>query len=187
MRELNLILLGPPGAGKGTQAKRLVERFGIPWISTGDILREAVAGGSPLGRRAGEVMAKGELVPDELMIGIVEERLARADCRRGFVLDGFPRTQSQARALDALLARLERAPARVLLLDVPERELKRRILSRGEGRADDTPEAAERRLEVYRQKTQPVIEHYRESVVRVPGVGPVEEIGKRIAGELERA
>jgi adenylate kinase len=185
--QLNLILLGPPGAGKGTQAKRIVERFGIPQISTGEILREAVAGGSPLGKRAGEIMARGELVPDDLVIEIAEERLERADCRRGFILDGFPRTEAQARALDALLERSSRAPARVLLLEVPEAEFKRRILSRGEGRADDTPEALERRLEAYRRQTAPLIEHYRASLVRIPGVGTVEEIGKRIARELERA
>ncbi len=187
MTELSLILMGPPGAGKGTQAKRLVERFGIPWISTGDILRDAVASGSPLGAKAREIMARGELVPDELMIGIVEDRLARPDCRRGFVLDGFPRTESQARALDELLARLGRSGARVVVLEVPEDELVRRILSRGEGRADDTPEAAERRLEVYRRQTAPVIDHYRDSLIRIPGLGPVAEIGKRIDRELERA
>jgi adenylate kinase len=187
MSGLSLILVGPPGAGKGTQAKRLAAHFGIPWISTGDILREAVASGSPLGKQAKEVMARGELVSDELMIGIVEERLARPDCRRGYVLDGFPRTAEQARALDRLLARLGRESARVLSLEVPEDELVRRILSRGEGRADDTREAVERRLEVYAQKTAPVLDHYRATLVRVPGVGTVEEIGKRIVAELERA
>jgi adenylate kinase len=186
-QQLNLILLGPPGAGKGTQAKRLVERFGIPWISTGEILREAVASGSALGVRARDIMARGELVPDDVMIGIVEDRLARPDCRPGFVLDGFPRTQSQARALDDLLERLGRPPARVVLLEVPEDELLRRILSRGEGRADDTPEAVERRLEVYRRQTQPLVEHYRAHLVRVAGVGSMAEIEKRISRELERA
>jgi adenylate kinase len=186
MTERNLILLGPPGAGKGTQAKRIVQRFGIPQVSTGEILREAVARGSPLGKRASEIMARGELVPDDVVIGIAEERLARADCRRGFVLDGFPRTEGQARALDALLLRLGRAPARVLLLEVPEAEFKRRILARGEGRADDTPGAMETRLEAYRRQTAPVVEHYRASLIRIPGTGSIEEIAKRIAEELER-
>jgi adenylate kinase len=187
MTELNLILLGPPGAGKGTQAKRIVERFGIPQVSTGEILREAVASGSPLGKRAGDIMARGELVPDDVVIGIAQERLARADCRKGFVLDGFPRTEAQARALDALLARMSRAPVRVLLLEVPEEEFKRRILARGEGRADDTAEALETRLLAYRRQTAPLVEHYRARLIRIQGTGTVEEIAKCIAEKLERA
>ncbi len=185
MSERNLILMGPPGAGKGTQARRIVERFGIPQISTGEILRDAVASGSPLGRKAGAIMERGELVPDDLMIGIVEERLARADCAPGFILDGFPRTTAQARALDAILARAGRERIVVVVLEVPDAELRRRILARGEGRADDTAEAAERRLEVYRKQTAPVLEHYADRLLRVHGVGAVGEIGDRLIQGLE--
>ena len=135
-REMNLILMGPPGSGKGTQAKRLVEKFGIPQISTGDILREAVASGSPIGLRAKAIMEKGELVPDEVVIEIVRARLGRADCESGFVLDGFPRTRKQAAALDQILADHGRERARVLALCVADLELRNRILARGEGRAD---------------------------------------------------
>jgi adenylate kinase len=187
MSERNLILMGPPGAGKGTQARRIVERFGIPQISTGEILREAVASGSPLGEKAKAIMARGELVPDDVMIGIVEERLARPDCARGFILDGFPRTTAQARALDGILARAGRTRIQVVLLEVPDAELRRRILARGEGRADDTAEAAERRLEVYRRQTAPVLDHYADRLLRVQGVGGVNEIGDRLIRGLEGA
>lgn len=185
MTECNVLVVGPPGAGKGTQAKLLVERFGIPQISTGDLLRSAVASGSELGRRAESIMAAGDLVPDDVVIQMVEERLARPDCKPGFVLDGFPRTAAQAVALDALLERTGRAALRVVLLEVPDEELKRRILSRGEGRADDTAAAVERRLEVYRRDTTPVLGHYGAAVVRVPGVGTVEEIAARVAEAVE--
>jgi adenylate kinase len=184
--ELNVMVIGPPGAGKGTQAKMLVERHGIPQISTGDILREAVASGSEVGQRVSRIMEAGDLVPDEIVIRIVEERLARPDCAKGFVLDGFPRTPPQAEALDGVLERAGRAPLRVVFLDVPEDELKRRILSRGEGRADDTAEAVERRLGVYRAETAPVLDHYRRSLVRIDGIGSMEEIAGRIEGALAR-
>lgn len=187
MGECNVLLIGPPGAGKGTQAAFLVERHGIPQISTGEILREAVASGSELGERVRKIMEVGELVPDEVVIQIVEQRLRRADCAKGFVLDGFPRTPGQAKALDAMLRRLGRAPLRVVFIEVPEAELKRRILSRGEGRPDDTEAAVRRRLEVYRKETQPVLEHYGRSAVAVDGLGTVEQIAERIAGALDRS
>ncbi len=185
MSELNLILMGPPGAGKGTQAKRLVERLGIPQISTGDILREAVASGSEIGERAKAIMDAGDLVPDEVVIEIVRERLARADCKPGFILDGFPRTGDQAKALDEILADQCRAPVRVVVLDVPENELRRRILSRGEGRADDTRETIHKRLEVYRRDTEPVLEHYSASVEKVDGTGSMDQIMRRLVRLLE--
>jgi adenylate kinase len=181
---INLILMGPPGAGKGTQAQFLVERLGIPQISTGDMLREAVASGSAIGRTAKEIMARGELVPDAVVIQIVRERLGRADCRPGFLLDGFPRTVDQARALDALLRELGLAPARVVALEVPEAELTRRILSRGEGRADDNAQTVRKRLEVYRSSTEPVIAHYAKAARRIDGLGSVEQIRERIAAAL---
>ncbi len=185
MSEMNLLLMGPPGAGKGTQAQYLVKRYGIPQIATGDILREAAASGSPLGVEAKQIMARGDLVPDEVMIPIVEERLGRGDCEPGFVLDGFPRTPPQARALDAMLARLGRQPLQAVVLLVPERELLQRILSRGEGRADDNEETLRKRLEVYQQETRPVVEHYRAALVEVDGTGSIEAIGERLVSALE--
>jgi adenylate kinase len=185
--ELNLILMGPPGAGKGTQAERLVRRFGIPQISTGAILREAVASGSPLGREARAIMDRGDLVGDSVMIGIVEERLGRPDCRPGFILDGFPRTAKQAEALDGLLARQGRRRARVVALQVPEAELVRRILARGEGRADDNEATVAKRLEVYRRDTEPVLKHYADDVAEIDGRGSVEQIHERIVRALGRS
>ncbi|MFQ5698428.1 MAG: adenylate kinase [Myxococcota bacterium] len=176
----NLVLFGPPGAGKGTQARLLVEALGIPQISTGDMLRDAVRRGTSLGREAEQIMERGELVPDGVILGIVRERLARDDCREGFILDGFPRTLAQARALDALLAGEGRAPVCVVSLEVPEPELVQRILSRGEGRVDDTEEAVRKRLDVYRRETRPVLEHYGDAVRSVDGVGTMEEIAERI-------
>ena len=183
-RQMNLILMGPPGSGKGTQAKRLVEKFGIPQISTGDILREAVASGSPVGRRAKAIMDKGELVPDEVVIEIVRERLARVDCKPGFILDGFPRTRAQAQALDGILADQGREKVRVVALTVADDELRRRILARGEGRADDTEETVKKRLDVYRRDTQPVLDHYAAQSVRVDGIGSMDEITARILKAL---
>jgi adenylate kinase len=180
MSEMNLILMGAPGAGKGTQAKLLAGRLQVPQIATGDILREAVASGSDLGEQVKSIMQRGELVPDEVVIRIVEQRLARHDCQPGFVLDGFPRTQAQAQALDRLLERLGREPVRVVSLTVPDDELMRRILSRGEGRADDTEATVRNRLAVYRRDTAPLLEHYATSLAEVEGTGSIEEIHERI-------
>ncbi len=185
MRAQNLILTGPPGAGKGTQARRLAERLGIPQISTGDMLREAVAKGSPLGVRVKGIMASGELVPDDLVIALVRERLARPDCEKGFILDGFPRTAEQAEALDRILREIGRSRVRVVCLEVPEQELIRRILGRGEGRADDNPETVRTRLAVYRRDTQPVLDHYRGSVHRIDGVGTLDQIQTRVEEALQ--
>ena len=179
-REMNLILVGPPGSGKGTQAKRLVGKLGIPQISTGDILREAVASRSPIGLRAKSIMDAGELVGDDVVIEIVRERLGRADCKAGFVLDGFPRTRQQAAALDRILAEGGREAVRVLALCVADEELRSRILARDEGRTDDTEETARKRLEVYRRDTQPVLEHYRDQLQKVDGVGSQGEVSARL-------
>jgi len=179
-RQLNLILTGPPGSGKGTQAKRLVERYGIPQISTGDILREAVKSGSEIGKRAKAIMDRGDLVPDEVVIEIVRQRFSRPDCKPGCVLDGFPRTKGQAVALDALLKDQGREPARVIALVVADDELRRRILARGEGRADDNEESVKKRLEVYKRDTEPVLAHYGAAVARIDGVGSMDEITARI-------
>ena len=131
MSELNLILTGPPGAGKGTQAQRLMKRCGIPQISTGDMLRAAIASGSEIGARVEDILAAGDLVPDEIVTALVRERLDQADARQGFILDGFPRTEAQAQVLDTLLAGAGRGALRVICLEVPEAELVRRVLSRG--------------------------------------------------------
>ncbi len=185
MSELNLILTGPPGAGKGTQAQRLVKRCGIPQIATGDMLRAAVASGSELGRSIRDILGGGELVPDEIVIALVRERLSAQDARAGFILDGFPRTSQQARELEALLAETGHERLRVICLEVPEEELVRRILSRGEGRADDTEETVRKRLEVYRRDTAPMLEHFADSVVRLDGTGSLDEIEQRIAEALD--
>jgi adenylate kinase len=181
---INLLLVGPPGAGKGTQAQFLVERLGIPQISTGDMLRDAVASGAGIGPTVDALMKLGKLVPDEMVIEIVRERLGRSDCRNGFILDGFPRTSEQAAALDRLLRELGLAPVRVLLIEVPEEESVRRIVSRGQGRADDDEETARDRLKVYRTETEPVIRHYGRTVQRIDGLGSIAEIRQRIAAAL---
>ena len=173
---LDVILTGPPGSGKGTQAALLADKLGIAKVSTGDILREAVSSGSELGRKVQGIMASGALVPDEVVVELVRERLSRSDAERGYILDGFPRTRGQAESLDGLLESLGRSRPGVVALDVPDEEIKRRILARGEGRADDHAEVVERRLRVYRAETRPVLDHYKDSLIRVHGVGTVEEI-----------
>lgn len=190
--ELNLILLGPPGAGKGTQAQRLIEDFALPYVATGEMLRAAVREGSDLGREAERYMTSGDLVPDEVMIGLAVERIQREDCADGFILDGFPRTTEQARALDAELERVGRSLSAALLVDVPDEEVVRRISGRRqcvkneqhvyhvefdppkhEGvcdqdgarlvqRDDDRPQTVQHRLDVYHRQTEPVIGYYDE-------------------------
>ena len=184
MSERNLLIMGAAGAGKGTQVEFLVEKYGIPQISTGDMLREAVASGSELGQRVQGIMQRGELVSDEVVIQLVEARLGRPDCLPGFILDGVPRTAGQARALDALLDRLGREPLRAIWLHVPDSELLRRILSRGQGRSDDTEEGVARRLEVYRKETAPLLDYYAGVLAEVDGIGSIDEIRGRIEQAL---
>lgn len=155
-----LVLLGAPGSGKGTQAARLAERLEVPAISTGEMLRAAVQAGSELGNRVRDIMSTGELVDDETMAGVVRGRLSQPDAASGFLLDGYPRTLRQASDLERLLEDLERALDAVVLIAVQEAELVRRALKRG--RADDREEIVRERLRVYREKTEPLIEHYRE-------------------------
>lgn len=153
-----LIFLGPPGAGKGTQAQILAETYQIPHISTGDILRQAVAEKTPLGQKAKDYMDKGELVPDDLILDLIRERLSLADTANGWILDGFPRNVAQAEFLDKLLVELDLAPDCILNLEVPDEMLVTRLLERKRG--DDNEETIRRRLEVYHRDTVPVIDFY---------------------------
>jgi adenylate kinase len=181
---MRVIFLGPPGSGKGTQAKLLARRLGVPAVSTGDILREAVRQGTPLGSRAKAIMDAGELVPDDVVIGVIRDRTAEADARNGFLLDGFPRTLEQAVALDRLLAGNGAALDGVINLLVPEKMLIERMLGRAaqEGRSDDRPETVAERLRVYREKTAPLVEHYRGLGIlsEVDGSGSIETVADRI-------
>jgi adenylate kinase len=179
-----LLLLGPPGVGKGTQAERLVERLGVPQISTGDMLRAAVAAGTPVGREARGYMDRGELVPDEVVIGVARERLSQPDAGEGFILDGFPRTVAQAEALDGLLAELGVRLEKCVALTADEDELVGRLLGRAreEGRADDNEETIRTRMKVYQEQTAPLVAYYdgRGLLVRVDGMGTVDEVTERI-------
>lgn len=186
---MRIVLLGPPGSGKGTQAKLLNERLGVPHISTGDLLRTAVAEGTSLGRKAKAAMDAGELVSDELMLGLIEERLGADDVERGFILDGYPRNLSQAESLDALLERLEQPVDGALELTVDEEQIVDRLAKRAkeEGRSDDTEEVVRNRLAVYREQTAPVSDHYRKKglLTRVDGIGSIEEINQRLVDALD--
>lgn len=183
---MHLVFFGPPGAGKGTQAQKLVADFGIPQISTGDILRAAVSKGSELGKQAGPLMAAGKLVPDELVIGIVEERLKEPDCSKGFLLDGFPRTIPQADALDAALKKLGKRIEHVVSLEVPDATIHERM--KGRGRSDDSPETVQKRLDVFREQTSPLKAHYEKvGLLRtINGVGSLEEIYAAIKKSIGR-
>ncbi|MFM7393434.1 MAG: adenylate kinase [Cyanobium sp.] len=173
-----LLFLGPPGAGKGTQAQRLAASHGLLHLSTGDLLRAEVQAGTPLGQEAEAVMARGELVSDQLVLAIVRSRLEGHN--GGWLLDGFPRNLPQAEALDALLSELRQEIEQVLLLELDDAVLIARLL--GRGRADDNEEVIRNRLEVYRKQTAPLIQHYRErdQLAAVEASGTVEEIGARI-------
>jgi adenylate kinase len=187
---LRLVFLGPPGAGKGTQAQALARERGLAHVATGDMLRAAIAAGTPLGRQAKAHYDRGELVPDDLVIGMLRERLQQADTGRGFILDGFPRTLAQAEALERLLKDLVQDLDRVVFFDVPEAELLRRLSARRkvEGRADDTDEAIKTRLGVYGTQTAPLLDYYRNRslLASVPGVGTIEAIGGAVRQALGR-
>jgi adenylate kinase len=159
---LNILLLGPQGSGKGTQAKRISKEYGIPQIATGEMFRAAIAAGSELGRQVEQILARGELVPDELTIELIRERLAEPDAQAGFILDGFPRNLAQAEALDALLAEIDRPLSIVFEFQISDEVCVLRLTKRAvvEGRPDDTPEAIARRLQIYHEQTEPVIQHY---------------------------
>ncbi len=185
---MRLILLGPPGAGKGTQAKILVDDFGIPQLSTGDILRAAIAAGTPLGLEAKAIMDRGDLVSDAVVNGIVSERLDAEDCRPGFILDGFPRTIAQAEALDGMLADKGIRLDAVIELKADAEELVRRVIqrSRDSNRADDNPEVIRKRLEVYESSTAPLVAYYsRQGLVKtVDGMEPVEQVTTAIKAAI---
>jgi len=190
MTVTRLLLLGPPGSGKGTQAEILVRRLGIPQIATGDMLRAAVDAGSVVGRQAQGFMDRGELVPDDVVIGVAEARLMEPDAVKGFILDGFPRTPAQAEALDAMLERLRVSLECCLALHVDEEELVARLLRRAqiEGRSDDNEQTIRTRMQVYREKTQPLVDYYdRRGVLReVEGDGDIGEVASRIEEALRR-
>ncbi|WP_108846065.1 adenylate kinase, partial [Xanthomonas fragariae] len=186
---MRLVLLGPPGSGKGTQATRLKDKFEIPHISTGDLLRAEVAAGSPLGLKAKEVMARGDLVSDGILLGMLEVRLGQADVAKGFILDGYPRNVAQANALDGLLSKIGQPLDAVVQLDVASELLVERIAGRAkaEGREDDNPESVRKRLQVYTESTAPVIGFYeqRGKLARVDGVGSLDQVLERIGKALE--
>lgn len=185
---MRLVLLGAPGSGKGTQAARMKEHLQVPHISTGDLLRAEVAAGSKLGLEAKEVMARGELVSDEILLGMLEDRFSREDTKSGFILDGYPRNLAQADALGALLERIGQPFDKAVQLEVPTEMLVERIAGRAqaEGRADDTPESVRTRLKVYEDQTAPVVGYFRQrgQLEVVDGVGSMDEVFARIIEAL---
>jgi adenylate kinase len=181
---MRIVFLGPPGSGKGTQAAQLAKRLGVPAISTGEILRAAVRQKTSLGQKAQAIMERGELVPDQLIVELIGERLAQRDARGGFILDGFPRTIEQAKAFETMLSGNGDSLSTVLNFSVPEAVLTERMLGRAqaEGRADDRPETIRERFRVYREKTEPLVDFYRDRdlLAEIDGVGSVEEVAGRV-------
>lgn len=186
---MRIVLLGAPGSGKGTQAKRLKVELGIAHISTGDLLRAAVKAGTPLGLKARAVMEAGQLVSDDIVLGLLEERLAHADTQSGFILDGYPRNLQQADALERLLARLQQPLDAVLKLNVPDADIigRCRIRFEQEHRADDNPETVRKRLAVYAEQTAPVADFYARGglLTEIDGVGAIDAIGGRLLAALQ--
>jgi adenylate kinase len=187
----NLILFGPPGSGKGTQSERVVEKFGLVHLSTGNLLRAEIAAKTPLGTEAKNFIDKGQLVPDEVVIGMIDTMLEQNAGAKGFLFDGFPRTEAQAQALDKLLALRKTSITKVIALEVSEEELVSRLIKRGEtsGRTDDTDEAIIRkRFAVYRNETEPVAEHYKAlgRFESIKGEGSIDDIFNAIATAIEK-
>ena len=186
---MRIILMGPPGVGKGTQAKNVIDKFGILHLSTGDILRAEVGGNTELGRKAKEFMDAGKLVPDELLLNMMENRLQRKDCDNGYLLDGFPRTIPQANGLESILNKINQNIDYAISLTADETELVNRLVLRGKesGRSDDTEEVIRERQQVYWELTSPLLDFYRERKLlkEVDGLGTISEITTRILKVLE--
>jgi len=182
---MRIVLLGAPGSGKGTQAERIVEKYQITHISTGDLLRAEVAAGTDLGNKAKEIMESGGLVSDDIMLGMIRSRLSQGDVQNGFMLDGFPRTLAQAEALDDLLAKIGQPLDVVIFFDVDYNEITQRLLARQ--RADDNEETIRKRLQVYEEQTAPLIDYYKAkgNLRTVKGVGPMDEVSERIFKTLD--
>jgi adenylate kinase len=188
---LDVLLLGVQGSGKGTQAKRIASEYGLAHVATGDILRQAMADGSDLGRRVQPIYDGGDLVPDDLMIELIKDRLKAEDTRDGFILDGFPRTMPQAEALDAMLSEIDRRLSVVFELQVPDEVAIDRLTRRAadEGRPDDTPEAIAKRIDLYHRETEPLVSHYRlaGNLVGIHGDRPENEVFAEIQQALDQA
>ncbi len=186
---MNLLVLGPQGSGKGTQARRISAAHGVPHISTGDMFRAAIAAGTELGRRVEPILGSGDLVPDDLTVALIRERLSAPDATEGFVLDGFPRNLAQAEALDEMLAEIDRVLDAVLFFDLSDELAVERIRGRAldEGRDDDTPDAIARRLAIYHDQTEPVVERYRATGKLVPlhAERSIEEVSTEIEDALD--
>ncbi|NLF08897.1 MAG: adenylate kinase [Pirellulaceae bacterium] len=183
---MRIVFIGPPGAGKGTQAQRLVDLYGLAHLSTGDMLRAARDAKTEIGMKAEEFMSAGALVPDNIIVTIIAERLGQPDCRNGYLLDGFPRTIAQAEALDEMLADKGTPLDMVLELKVPEEELFQRLS--GRGRADDSPEVIRQRLEAYRLQTKPLLDYYNQQgrFVSIDGMGTMDEVFDRAKAILDK-
>jgi adenylate kinase len=180
--DMRIVLVGPPGAGKGTQAGRLSERLGAPHISTGDLFRDNMKNGTELGQEAQRYVDAGDLVPDEVTVAMVKDRLAQPDAAQGFLLDGFPRNTSQADELKKVLADLDQRLDAVLLFEVNDEELIGRLTARG--RSDDTEDVIRNRQEVYRRETAPLIEYYRDILVTVDAMGSMDDVTNRAMDAL---
>lgn len=185
---MRTIIFGPPGAGKGTQASLIKKEFNIPHLSTGEAFRTAIENETNLGKKVAAILNAGKLVPDKTVTNLVEEELSRLKYNEGYILDGFPRTINQAEAYDGFLESKNQTLDACLLLKVPEKELVKRILSRGEGRTDDTEEKIKTRLDIYYNETSPVLEHYKKQdvLVTINGLGTVEEVFERIKEGLKQ-
>ncbi|MTD14390.1 adenylate kinase [Nakamurella sp. YIM 132087] len=180
---MRLLIVGPQGAGKGTQAELLTKAVGIPHVSTGDLFRANISGNTPLGQKVKAIMDAGQLVPDEVTQDMLVDRLAQPDAEVGFLLDGFPRNISQASWLEGVLAERGTPIKCVLLVDAPDEVLRERMTARG--RSDDTPESIDRRLAIYHAETSPLIEFYGEKVARIDGVGEIHEVQERIRKAID--
>jgi adenylate kinase len=188
---VNVLLLGIQGSGKGTQAKRIASEYGIPHVSTGEMLRDAVAAGTPLGDEVAGYLTRGELVPDETAIELIRDRLSKPDAAQGFVLEGFPRTMAQSDALDEMLAEIGLPLSVVFELQVPDEVARDRMSKRAldEGRSDDTPAVIDRRIQLYHDETEPIVQHYRllGNLVGIHGTGTIDQVFKEIQDTLEQA